>query len=355
MANNGKLLFDEYPLMILPSLATLIGLNEAIVLQQMHYWILSNKRSQKREYCIDEKWWVKASYTKWQEDNFPFWSERTIQRIVASLQNLKLLSWKQPNKAKGDMSKWYSIDYTHLDNLSTPSRQVVMMDDDNLSLSTTTDWRDLYYKETIEETSKETKEEKNIASDDAVSFSIVEKSTDIVEETPIASQPDMPIQTSTVDTSDTEPIGNGAGGAPTYEQVEKIFELGGGLNTLMRQMLQGDAEKKTHKEYNCSPPVLSRELEQWAGWYKIKNPTAHMVKSPAKVQSSIYAFRSQQKAKWLEIDAAIYSVSKAPEQPAPELDAETMAANRAFVDAGINELLNKFSQKRKRGKTNDAA
>ena len=34
----SKLLINEHPLQVLPSLATKIGLNEAIVLQQIHYW-----------------------------------------------------------------------------------------------------------------------------------------------------------------------------------------------------------------------------------------------------------------------------------------------------------------------------
>ena len=43
MSNNfppsSKLLIDEPPLQVLPSLALKIGLNEAIILQQVHYWL----------------------------------------------------------------------------------------------------------------------------------------------------------------------------------------------------------------------------------------------------------------------------------------------------------------------------
>ncbi|WP_156967307.1 hypothetical protein [Ureibacillus sinduriensis] len=35
-------LIDESPLLILPTLARKVGLNEAIILQQIHYW---NQRS----------------------------------------------------------------------------------------------------------------------------------------------------------------------------------------------------------------------------------------------------------------------------------------------------------------------
>lgn len=35
----SKLLLDDEPLVILPKLAAAIGLNEAIILQQLHYWL----------------------------------------------------------------------------------------------------------------------------------------------------------------------------------------------------------------------------------------------------------------------------------------------------------------------------
>lgn len=35
----SKLLIQESPVMIIPSLAVKIGLNEAVILQQIHYWV----------------------------------------------------------------------------------------------------------------------------------------------------------------------------------------------------------------------------------------------------------------------------------------------------------------------------
>ncbi|WP_373278108.1 MULTISPECIES: hypothetical protein [Geobacillus] len=35
----SNLLFDDQPLVILPQLALAIGLNESIVVQQLHYWL----------------------------------------------------------------------------------------------------------------------------------------------------------------------------------------------------------------------------------------------------------------------------------------------------------------------------
>lgn len=36
---GAQLLINEPPLQVLPTLAKTIGLNEAIVLQQVHYWL----------------------------------------------------------------------------------------------------------------------------------------------------------------------------------------------------------------------------------------------------------------------------------------------------------------------------
>ena len=45
----SKLLIQENPMMILPSLAEKIGLNQAIVIQQFHYWLVSSKHLLKGE------------------------------------------------------------------------------------------------------------------------------------------------------------------------------------------------------------------------------------------------------------------------------------------------------------------
>ena len=41
----SKLLLNEQPLLIMPTLASKIGLNESIVLQQIHYWNTINEKA----------------------------------------------------------------------------------------------------------------------------------------------------------------------------------------------------------------------------------------------------------------------------------------------------------------------
>lgn len=106
----NKLLIDEYPILVLPKLAENIGLNEAIIIQQIHYWLNNSS------HFYDGKKWIYNSYPKWQKQ-FPFWSERTIKRAFTSLEKQELLHVGNYNKAGFDRTKWYSVNYDTLNKL----------------------------------------------------------------------------------------------------------------------------------------------------------------------------------------------------------------------------------------------
>lgn len=112
----SNLLIDDYPILVLPTLATEIGLNEAIVLQQMHYWL------KKSNHNYDGRRWIYNSFPEWQK-HFPFWSVMTIKRAVYSLEKQNLLYVGNYNKAKFDKTKWYSINYEKLEGMKRPSYQ----------------------------------------------------------------------------------------------------------------------------------------------------------------------------------------------------------------------------------------
>lgn len=105
----SKLLINQPPLQVLPDLAVKIGLNEAIILQQLHYWLGRSAN------IIEDKKWVYNDYSSWR-DQFPFWSEKTIQRTFLSLEKLGIIISRQfekhnPNYTKRNRRKWYTIDY----------------------------------------------------------------------------------------------------------------------------------------------------------------------------------------------------------------------------------------------------
>lgn len=103
-----NLLIDEYPLLVLPSLAKAIGLNEAIALQQLHYWLENPKGG----VMMDGERWVYNTYEDWQKDNFPFWSVHTVQRVFMSLEKIGFVISMQ--KAEYDRKKYYRVHYANL-------------------------------------------------------------------------------------------------------------------------------------------------------------------------------------------------------------------------------------------------
>ena len=109
----SNLLINEPPLMVLPTLAAKIGLNEAIILQQIHYWL--DPRGNKN--FKEGRHWVYNSYKEWHKQ-FPFWAEITIKRIVISLEKIGLLVSSCKNKNPLDKTKWYTINYQNLSLLS---------------------------------------------------------------------------------------------------------------------------------------------------------------------------------------------------------------------------------------------
>lgn len=115
--SKKNLLISEPPLQVLPSLAKAISLNEAIVLQQLHYWIVNPKAGVER----DGFKWIFNTYEEWQE-NFPFWSIHTIQRTFTNLEHRGLIISAQLDKGNYDRRKYYRINYEIVETLEIPSK-----------------------------------------------------------------------------------------------------------------------------------------------------------------------------------------------------------------------------------------
>lgn len=107
----SKLLIQDRPLIVLPNLAKKIGLKEAIVLQQMHYWLNSKKIEN-----IDETPWVFNTYKDWSKQ-FSCWSKITTIRSIKSLEKKNLIITGNFNKSRFDKTKWYTINYKKLEEL----------------------------------------------------------------------------------------------------------------------------------------------------------------------------------------------------------------------------------------------
>ena len=114
----SRLLINEPPLQVLPSLAQEIGLNEAIMLQQMHYWLLKSANE-----FTGVKWFYKT-LEEWQTE-FPFWSAMTIRRTLGSLEKQKIIKIGNFNKKKFDKTKWYTIDYQRVNRRCVQNEQTM--------------------------------------------------------------------------------------------------------------------------------------------------------------------------------------------------------------------------------------
>lgn len=169
----SKLLINEYPLQVLPTLAKAIGLNEAIFLQQLHYWLTPRPeyKPHYREWEGETLPWIYNTYGKkegkdgkatgW-EANFPFWSARTIMRIVANLRKRNLIiTTDEFNRVVTDRTLWYTINYVELEELEKSIMATSTMSDchsqqdDNMA-----DSREGQNGDLLPETPKETPKEK---------------------------------------------------------------------------------------------------------------------------------------------------------------------------------------------------
>lgn len=109
----GKLLIDEQPLQCQPSLAAVLGSSdEAIVLQQLHYWLSRTNNVQS-----DGHKWIYNSMTDWLKQ-FPWINSRnTLSGYFNDLEKRGLVITGNFNKVKFDKTKWYRINYDALTDL----------------------------------------------------------------------------------------------------------------------------------------------------------------------------------------------------------------------------------------------
>ena len=115
--NFNELFVDKSKTLIINTdLALVLGdLNEAIVLNQLNYWLGINRKAGKN--FIDDRYWVYNSYSDWKAKDFPYWSEKTIQRTFTRLENKGVVVSANYNKLGIDKTKWYTIDTEKLQEL----------------------------------------------------------------------------------------------------------------------------------------------------------------------------------------------------------------------------------------------
>jgi hypothetical protein len=107
-------LFNTYPLVADKEVAAILGLNEALVLQQINYWIEKNRKDNRNFH--EGRYWTYNTINEWQEE-FPFWSTSTVKRVFKKLRDMNLIIVDNFNLCQMDRTLWYAINYEELEKL----------------------------------------------------------------------------------------------------------------------------------------------------------------------------------------------------------------------------------------------
>lgn len=115
---DSKFLIFEWPIALYPALARILGsVDDAIVLQQIRYWTEQPAMGK----LYKGRRWVRNSIHQWCIDNFYFWSEDTVARILDRLRDLGVIDTEKLNTSKFDQTLWYAINFKRLNELADES------------------------------------------------------------------------------------------------------------------------------------------------------------------------------------------------------------------------------------------
>ena len=107
---STHLLLNEKPLMVLPSLAKYFGINESIILQQIH-WVIEIKQEHEDDRTDHDGFtWCKYTLAQWQS-KLGWLTTDGIYRLLKRLEEKTIVRSCKPNAGKRDQTKWYRIDY----------------------------------------------------------------------------------------------------------------------------------------------------------------------------------------------------------------------------------------------------
>lgn len=112
---SKTLLFDEYPIVLSASLATLIGMPEAAFIQRIHYQNQNKSYDPEKyeDHFIDGFYWVYNTYKTWALIMPYLGAVNTIQRMVTRLLELGLIAVMQDEA--NPRGYWYRVCYDKLE------------------------------------------------------------------------------------------------------------------------------------------------------------------------------------------------------------------------------------------------
>ena len=102
---SDMLIHNGHLVVVQERLVKVFGLDRAVFIQKLHYWLNTESGV-----IIDRRRWVYNTLEQWHNQS-PWWSARTIRRIISDLEELKVIVSAKINVELGDHTKWYTIDY----------------------------------------------------------------------------------------------------------------------------------------------------------------------------------------------------------------------------------------------------
>lgn len=103
--NPNQLLINDRPLVVLPALVQLVGLERALILQQVHFLCSLPEGGT----VIGGRKYTYQTYEEWRDKYFPFWGTANLRKHITELQNEGYLIAIKPLAPKGNHTKFYRV------------------------------------------------------------------------------------------------------------------------------------------------------------------------------------------------------------------------------------------------------
>lgn len=107
------------------NLAKAIGEKQAIILQQINFWVQHNKESETN--FIDGRYWCYNSLQEWQKENFEHMTLKTVERCLEDLRKNEVVIARREVR-NGKSTLFYSIDYDVMVDLLVGKREWIKRD-----------------------------------------------------------------------------------------------------------------------------------------------------------------------------------------------------------------------------------
>lgn len=115
-APRPAMLLDEAPLFILPGLVRHFGnIEDAIIVQQVHYFVQLNEQKNRRQFFQDNHWWVAMPVHEWVDSFRGVIANSTLRRHFDDLKRDGILVVSRFASDSRDQTLWYRVAYEKMD------------------------------------------------------------------------------------------------------------------------------------------------------------------------------------------------------------------------------------------------